>query len=52
MVYSTPIKLDLILAFKGFVVETQILNWIFTSSFDHNSCKLGLNEQCEGILSM
>jgi hypothetical protein len=32
-------------AFKGFVVGSQILNLTLTPSFDHNSCKSGLNDQ-------
>ncbi len=39
-------------AFKGSVIGSQILNLILTPSFDHNSYKLGLNEQCEGTLSI
>jgi hypothetical protein len=35
---------------KGFVVGSQILNLTPALSFDHNSCKSGLNEQSEGTL--
>ncbi len=42
----------LTLAFKGFVVGSQIPNLTLAFSFDHNSCKSGLNEQCEGTLSI
>jgi hypothetical protein len=38
--------------FKGFVVGSLIPNLTLTPSFDHNSCKSGLNEEFEGILSM
>jgi hypothetical protein len=51
-IYHAPIEPHLTLAFKGFVVGSQIFNLILTPSFDHNSCKLGLNEQFEGILSI
>ncbi len=51
-VYHTPIKVHLNLAFKGFMVGSQIGNLAPTRSFNHNSCKLNLNEQCEGILNM
>jgi hypothetical protein len=34
------------------MVKSQILNLIITPSFDHNSCKSGLNEQSEGTLSI
>jgi len=37
---------------KGFIVGNQIPNLIPDPSFDHNSCILNLNEQCEGILSI
>ncbi len=52
MVYSAPIKPHLTPAFKGLVVRGQILNLTTTLSFDHNSCKSGLNEQCKGTLSI
>jgi hypothetical protein len=32
--------------------STFIPNFTHTSSFDPNSCKLGPNDQCEGILSI
>ncbi len=37
---------------KGFVLESQIPNLTPNHSFDHNSCILGLNEQCEGTLGI
>jgi hypothetical protein len=37
---------------QRFVVRSQILNLTLTPSFDHNSWKLGLNEQCERTLSI
>ncbi len=49
-VKHAPIRLHLTLAFKGFVVRNQIPNFTPALSFDHNSCKLGLNKQCEGTL--
>jgi hypothetical protein len=48
-IHHASIELHLIPAFKGFVVESQIRNLTLAHSFDHNSCKLGLNEQCKGI---
>jgi len=36
--------------FKGFVIGSQIPNLTSAPSFDHNSCKLALNEQCKSIL--
>jgi hypothetical protein len=39
----------LTLAFKGFVVKSQIPNLIPAPSFDHNSCKLSLNEQSKAF---
>jgi hypothetical protein len=41
----------LTLTLRGFVVRNQISNLTLDSSFDHNSCILGLNEQCKGISS-
>jgi hypothetical protein len=41
----------LTLALRGFVIGSQILNLTPTLSFDHNSCILSLNEQCEGTLA-
>jgi hypothetical protein len=38
--------------FKGFIVESQIPNLTPTPSFDHNSCKLGLNGQWSGTLNI
>jgi hypothetical protein len=52
MCIARPIKTHLIPAFKGFTVGNQILNLTSTPPFDHNSCKLSLNEQCEGNLSI
>jgi hypothetical protein len=40
------------LAFNGFVVGNQISNLTPAPSFDHNLCKLRLNEQYEDILSI
>ncbi len=37
---------------KGFMVENKIPNVTPVFSFDHNSCKSSLNEQCKGILSI
>ncbi len=51
-VYHTSIKPHLTPIFKGFVVGNQIPNLTLAPSFDHNSCKLGLNEQCKGTLSI
>jgi hypothetical protein len=34
------------------MVESQIPILIPAPSFDHNLCKLGLNEQCEGTLNI
>ncbi len=42
----------LILSLKGFLVGSQIFNLIINFSFDHNSCILHLNEQCEGTLGI
>jgi hypothetical protein len=47
-----PIKPHLTFAFKGFMLKSQIPNLTPTPSFDHNSCKLGLNKQCEGTLNI
>ncbi len=47
-----PIRIQLTLVFKGFVVESQIPNLIHVPSFDHNSCKSSLNDQCEVTLSI
>ncbi len=43
-VYHTPIGIHLMFVFKGFMARSQIENLIHALSFDHNSCKLGLNE--------
>jgi hypothetical protein len=51
-VQRTPIKAHLTPAFKEFVVCSQIFNLTPAPSFDHNSCKSALNEQCEGTLSI
>ncbi len=51
-VQHTPIRAHLTLTFKGFMVKSQIPNFTSTLSFYHNSCKLGLNEQCKGTLSI
>jgi hypothetical protein len=51
-VSHVPIKPHLTFAFKGFMFKSQIPNLTSTPSFDHNSCKLGLNKQCEGTLSI
>ncbi len=34
---------------RGFMVKSQIPNLTPAPSFDHNSCILGLHEQCEGL---
>jgi hypothetical protein len=47
-----PIETHLTPTFKGFMVGSQILNLIHAPSFDYNSCKLGLNEQCKVTLSI
>jgi hypothetical protein len=39
-------------AFKGFMVESQISNLTLAPSFDHISCKSGLNEQCKLTLTI
>jgi hypothetical protein len=49
-VWHTSIKAYLALALKGFVVGSEIFNLTFDPSFDYNSCILGLNDQCKGIL--
>jgi hypothetical protein len=51
-VSHVPIKNHLTLALRGFLVENQILNLVLDPSFDHNSCILGLNEQCKGTLGI
>ncbi len=51
-VEHAQIELHLTPTLKGFVVGNQFPNLTPTPSFDHNSCKLGLNEQCEGSLSI
>jgi hypothetical protein len=47
-----PIRNHLTPALWGFMVRSQIPNLIFGHSLDHNSCILGLNEQCKGILGI
>jgi hypothetical protein len=38
---------------KEFVIESLILNYLtFSLSFERNSCKSSLNEQCEGTLGI
>jgi hypothetical protein len=51
-VLHAQIRDDLTLALRGFVVKSQIPNLTLDHSFDHNSCILGLNEQCEGTLGI
>jgi hypothetical protein len=51
-VLHAPIGDHLALALKGFMVRNQIPNLTPNLSFDHNSCILGLNEQCEGTLNL
>jgi hypothetical protein len=51
-VYHTSIDPHLTRSFKGFVVKSQIFNLTCTFFFYHNSCILGLNEQCKGTLSI
>jgi hypothetical protein len=46
----TPIKDDLTPILRGFVVGSKILNLIPNLFLGHNSCILGLNEQCKGTL--
>ncbi len=46
------IEAHLTLSFKEFMIRSQILNLIIAPSFDHNSCKSSLNEQCDGTLSI
>jgi hypothetical protein len=46
-VWHSPIGVHLTPTFKRFVVESQIPNLILAPSFDHNSCKSALNEQCK-----
>jgi hypothetical protein len=48
-VLHASIKDHLMPTLKGFVVRNQIPNLTPDSSFDHNSCILGLNEKCKGI---
>jgi hypothetical protein len=47
-----PIEDHLTPILRGFVVGSQIHNLTPKLSFDHNSCILGLNEQCEGTLNI
>jgi len=47
-----PIGIHLAPIFKGFMVGSQISNLILGLSFDHNSCKSGLNEQFKVTLSI
>jgi hypothetical protein len=51
-VLHISIEFHLTPTFKRCVVGNQISNLTPSFSFDHNSCTLGLNEQCEGILSI
>jgi hypothetical protein len=51
-VSHVPIKNHLTPTLKGFVVGSQIFNLVPDPSFDHNSCILGLNEQCNGTLGI
>jgi hypothetical protein len=51
-VLHAPIIDHLTLALKGFVVGNQIINLTPNPSFDHNSCILYLNEQCNNILGI
>jgi hypothetical protein len=51
-VWQTPIKPHLTPNFKGYMVGNQILNLTFIFFLYHNSCKSGLNEPCEGTLSI
>jgi hypothetical protein len=48
-VYHAPIRAHLTLDFKGFVVKSQILNSTLALSFDHNSCKLNLNDNARAL---
>ncbi len=49
-IQHTPIGLHLTPTSKGFVVGIQIAQFDSRPSFDHNSCKLGLNDQFKGAL--
>jgi hypothetical protein len=51
-VSHTPIEAYLTFFFKEFMIRNQIPNLIHAPSFDHNSCKSSLNEQCEGTLNI
>ncbi len=51
-VYYGWIEPHLTPAFKGFVVGSQIPYLTTAPSFDHNSCKSSLNEQCKATLSI
>jgi hypothetical protein len=46
------IRNHLTVVLRGFLIGSQIFNLIPTPSFDHNSCILGLNEQCKGTLGI
>jgi len=51
-VSHAPIEAHLLPTFKGFIVGNQIPNLTLAPSFDHNSCKSSLNEQCKVTLSI
>ncbi len=51
-VQNTLIGIHLTPIFKGFFIKSQILNLTLAPSFDHNSCKSRLNEQCVDTLNM
>jgi len=46
----TPISVHVTPTFKEYMVKNQNSNLTHAPSFDHNSCKSGLNEQCKGTL--
>jgi hypothetical protein len=49
-VLHAPIINHLALALRGFMVGSQILNLTLNPSFDHNSCIIDINEQCNNTL--
>ncbi len=51
-VSHAPIRDHLTFILRGFVIRSQIFNLTPALSFDHNSCILGLNEQCKGTLGI
>jgi hypothetical protein len=51
-VSHTPIGDDLTPTLRGFVVGSKIPNLTLDLSLGHNSCILGLNEQCKDTLGL